>query len=48
MDVQMPVMGGWRPPGDPAREARRSWAAGGQWQSTPIVAMTAHAMVTDA
>lgn len=30
-----------------AREARRTWAAGGQWRSTPIVAMTAHAMQGD-
>lgn len=48
MDVQMPVMGGLEATqAIRAREARRSWAAGGKWQSTPIVAMTAHAMQGD-
>ena len=48
MDVQMPVMGGIEATqAIRAREARRSWAAGGTWQSTPIVAMTAHAMQGD-
>ncbi len=48
MDVQMPVMGGLEATqAIRAREARRSWAAGGQWQPTPIVAMTAHAMQGD-
>ncbi len=48
MDVQMPVMGGLdATQAIRAREARRSWAAGGQWQPTPIVAMTAHAMQGD-
>ena len=48
MDVQMPVMGGLEATqAIRAREARRTWAAGGQWRSTPIVAMTAHAMQGD-
>lgn len=48
MDVQMPVMGGLEATqAIRAREARRSWAAGGQWRATPIVAMTAHAMQGD-
>jgi len=48
MDVQMPVMGGLEATqAIRAREARRSWAAGGMWRSTPIVAMTAHAMQGD-
>lgn len=48
MDVQMPVMGGLEATqAIRTREARRSWAAGGKWQSTPIVAMTAHAMQGD-
>ncbi len=48
MDVQMPVMVGLEATqAIRAREARRSWAAGGKWQSTPIVAMTAHAMQGD-
>ena len=48
MDVQMPVMGGLEATqAIRTREARRSWAAGGQWRSTPIVAMTAHAMQGD-
>lgn len=48
MDVQMPVMGGLEATqAIRAREARRSWAAGGKWQSTPVVAMTAHAMQGD-
>ncbi|MBS0346479.1 MAG: response regulator [Proteobacteria bacterium] len=48
MDVQMPVMGGFEATqAIRAREARRSWAAGGQWRFTPIVAMTAHAMQGD-
>ena len=48
MDVQMPVMGGFdATQAIRAREARRSWAAGGQWRFTPIVAMTAHAMQGD-
>ncbi|WP_374266551.1 response regulator [Zoogloea sp.] len=48
MDVQMPVMGGLEATqAIRSREARRSWAAGSQWTSTPIVAMTAHAMQGD-
>ncbi len=48
MDVQMPVMGGLEATqAIRAKEARRTWAAGGQWRSTPIVAMTAHAMQGD-
>lgn len=48
MDVQMPVMGGIEATqAIRSREARRSWAAGAQWRSTPIVAMTAHAMQGD-
>lgn len=48
MDVQMPVMGGFEATqAIRSREARRSWAAGGQWRFTPIVAMTAHAMQGD-
>ncbi|MCB1960341.1 MAG: response regulator [Rhodocyclaceae bacterium] len=48
MDVQMPVMGGIEATqAIRAREARRSWAAGGNWQPVPIVAMTAHAMEGD-
>jgi len=48
MDVQMPVMGGLEATqAIRTREARRSWAAGGRWRSTPIVAMTAHAMQGD-
>ncbi len=48
MDVQMPVMGGLEATqAIRSREARRSWAAGGQWHSIPIVAMTAHAMQGD-
>ncbi len=48
MDMQMPVMGGLEATqAIRAREARRTWAAGGQWRSTPIVAMTAHAMQGD-
>ncbi|MDD3353885.1 PAS domain-containing hybrid sensor histidine kinase/response regulator [Zoogloea sp.] len=48
MDVQMPVMGGLEATqAIRAREARRSWAASGQWHSTPIIAMTAHAMQGD-
>ncbi|MBS0354248.1 MAG: response regulator [Proteobacteria bacterium] len=48
MDVQMPVMGGFEATqAIRAREARRSWAAGGHWKFTPIIAMTAHAMQGD-
>ncbi|WP_088179389.1 response regulator [Zoogloea sp. LCSB751] len=48
MDVQMPVMGGFEATqAIRAREARRSWAAGGQWRFTPLIAMTAHAMQGD-
>ena len=48
MDVQMPVMGGLEATQViRAREARRSWAADGNWQPVPIVAMTAHAMQGD-
>mgnify|MGYP000031138227 FL=1 len=48
MDVQMPVLGGLEATqAIRTREARRSWVAGGHWQSTPIIAMTAHAMQSD-
>ena len=48
MDVQMPVMGGLEATqAIRAREARRSWAADGDWRPVPIVAMTAHAMQGD-
>lgn len=48
MDVQMPVMGGIEATqAIRAREARRSWAMSGRWQSIPIIAMTAHAMEGD-
>ena len=48
MDVQMPVMGGIEATqAIRAREARRSWAMSGRWQSVPIIAMTAHAMEGD-
>ncbi len=48
MDVQMPVMGGIEATqAIRAREARRSWAMSGRWQSVPIIAMTAHAREGD-
>ena len=48
MDVQMPVMGGLEATqAIRSREARRSWAADGDWRPVPIVAMTAHAMQGD-
>ncbi len=48
MDVQMPIMGGLEAAqAIRAREARRSWAAEGNWRPLPIVAMTAHAMQGD-
>ncbi len=49
MDVQMPVMGGIEAArAIRAHEARRSWVMSSEgWQSTPIVAMTAHASAAD-
>jgi protein-histidine pros-kinase len=48
MDVQMPVMGGLQATAAiRAREQRRTWVNGGNWRTTPIVAMTAHAMAGD-
>ncbi|HMW53324.1 MAG TPA: response regulator [Rhodocyclaceae bacterium] len=48
MDIQMPEMGGIEATqAIRAREARRSWAAGRQSLSVPIIAMTAHAMQGD-
>jgi two-component system, sensor histidine kinase and response regulator len=48
MDVQMPVLGGLdATKAIRAREARRSWAMSGRWESIPIIAMTAHVMSGD-
>ena len=48
MDVQMPVMGGLEAAqAFRSREARRSWAMGGNLKAVPIIAMTAHAMESD-
>ena len=48
MDVQMPVMGGLQATAAiRAREQRRTWVNGGNWRTTPIIAMTAHAMAGD-
>ena len=48
MDVQMPVMGGIEATrAIRAREQRRSYVVSGGWQSTPIIALTAHAMAGD-
>ncbi|MEC5386954.1 response regulator [Uliginosibacterium sp. H3] len=48
MDVQMPVLGGLdATKAIRAREARRSWAMSGRWESVPIIAMTAHVMSGD-
>ncbi len=48
MDVQMPILGGLEATrAIRAREARRSWAMSGRWESVPIVAMTAHVMAGD-
>jgi protein-histidine pros-kinase len=48
MDVQMPVMDGLEAARTiRAREQRRSYVLAGGWQSTPIIALTAHAMAED-
>lgn len=48
MDVQMPVMGGLEATrAIRAREQRRSWVFSGEVRHTPIIAMTANAMVGD-
>jgi len=48
MDVQMPILGGFEATrAIRAREQRRSWAYADSWASTPIVALTAHAMAGD-
>ncbi|MFT3733839.1 MAG: response regulator [Rhodocyclaceae bacterium] len=48
MDVQMPILGGLdATKAIRAREARRSWAMSGRWESVPIIAMTAHVMAGD-
>jgi protein-histidine pros-kinase len=48
MDVQMPVMSGFEATQTiRAREQRRSFVFSGGWRSTPIIALTAHAMAGD-
>ncbi|MBL8491719.1 MAG: response regulator, partial [Rhodocyclaceae bacterium] len=48
MDVQMPVLGGFEATqAIRAREQRRSFVMSDAWRSTPIVALTAHAMEGD-
>ena len=48
MDVQMPVMSGIEATqAIRAREQRRSYVLSGGWHSTPIIALTAHAMAGD-
>jgi protein-histidine pros-kinase len=48
MDVQMPVMSGIEASqAIRAREQRRSYVLSGGWHSTPIIALTAHAMAGD-
>ena len=48
MDVQMPVMDGLEATRTiRAREQRRSYVLTDGWQSTPIIALTAHAMADD-
>ena len=48
MDVQMPVMGGIEAAqAIRVREQRRTFVNAGGWHSTPIIALTAHAMAGD-
>jgi two-component system, sensor histidine kinase and response regulator len=48
MDVQMPVMGGIEAAqAIRAKEQRRTFVMSGGWRSTPIIALTAHAMARD-